>query len=347
MQTPLIAITMGDPAGIGPEIIIKALDCQQVLDTCRPLIVGDRRVLEAVAQDLGKSFSLKTIHRIPGNEKEKESAYLYESSRLPVDQVLPGQSNPLWGESTLKYIHQAARWALKGQVAAVVTGPISKGVIRNIRPTFTGHTEFLARQSLTRSFGMMLVGERLKVSLVTTHLPLKKAIRGLSIRKILEVIELTYDTLVGRFGIPHPRIAIAGLNPHAGEQGAFGKEEETIILPAVKATQEKGIPSSGPYPPDTLFFWAAQGHFDAVVALYHDQGLIPLKLLHFENAVNITMGLPFIRTSVDHGTAFDIAGKGLANPASLIAAITLAAQFSRRKTLAGLKGAELSIGRTG
>lgn len=334
MQTPLIAITMGDPAGIGPEIIIKALDCQQIFDICRLLIVGDRRVLEATALGLGKSFSLKTIQRLPGNEEEKESACLYESSRLPVDQVLPGQSNPLWGEATLKYIQQAARWALKGQVSAVVTGPISKGVIRTIRPTFTGHTEFLARQSRTRSFGMMLAGERLKVSLATIHLPLKKAIRGLSTRKILEVIELTYDTLIDRFGIPHPRIAIAGLNPHAGEQGAFGQEEETIILPAIKAAQEKGIPASGPYPPDTLFFWAAQGHFEAVVALYHDQGLIPLKLLHFENAVNITMGLPFIRTSVDHGTAFDIAGKGMANPDSLIAAITLAAQFSRRKALA-------------
>ncbi|MFH0787542.1 MAG: 4-hydroxythreonine-4-phosphate dehydrogenase PdxA, partial [Pseudomonadota bacterium] len=331
MKKPLIAITMGDPAGVGPEIIIKALDQPQILRACRPLIVGDRQILLTTARRLGKSFFLKSIRRLDQAEGIKEPAYLFEASELPADDVIPGQPNPLWGDPALKYVRLAAGWALKGQVEAMVTGPVSKEVIRHIRPSFTGHTEFLARLSQTKSFGMMLAGDRLRVSLVTIHLSLKKALRVLNTPKILQTIELTHQTMTRWFGVKGPRIAVAGLNPHAGEQGAFGSEEETIILPAVKTGQDQGKLVSGPYPPDTLFYRAAQGHFDAVVSLYHDQGLIPLKLLHFENAVNITMGLPFIRTSVDHGTAFDIAGKGLAKPDSLIAAVCLAAQFSRKE----------------
>ena len=256
---------------------------------------------------------------------------MYEASSLPVDQVIPGRPDPQWGAPALEYIRLAARAALKGQVAAMVTCPISKEIIRHKRPSFTGHTEFLARQSKTRSFGMMLAGQRLKVSLVTIHLSLKKALRVLDREKILRTIELTHQTLTNWFGMKDPHIAVAGLNPHAGEQGAFGSEEEMIIAPAIQEAQGLGMNVSGPYPPDTLFYWAAQGRYDAVVALYHDQGLIPLKLLHFDNAVNITMGLPFIRTSVDHGTAFDIAGKGIANPDSLTQAILLAVAFAGRK----------------
>ena len=331
MQKPLIAITMGDPAGIGPEIILKALDDPRVEKACRLLIFGDRQILESTARRLGKSFSINSIHRLDRAESYQESVGLYEASCLPGDQVIPGRPEPEWGAAALEYIRLAGRAALKGQVEAMVTCPISKEMIRRLRPSFTGHTEFLARQSKTRSFGMMLAGQRLKVSLVTIHLSLKKALRVLDTPKILRTIELTHQTLTGRFGIKNPRIAVAGLNPHAGEQGAFGSEEEVIITPAIQAAQGQGMHVSGPYPPDTLFYWAAQGRYDAVVALYHDQGLIPLKLLHFDNAVNITMGLPFIRTSVDHGTAFDIAGKGIANPDSLTQAILLAVAFSGRK----------------
>jgi 4-hydroxythreonine-4-phosphate dehydrogenase len=285
--------------------------------------------LEA-AWRLGLPFDLKSIRRFSQiNHNQEDPAFLFEASHLPAETVLPGHPNPHLGGAVLKYIRLAARWALKGQVEAMVTAPISKEVIRQNRPSFTGHTEFLARQSKTKLFGMMLAGERLKVSLVTIHLPLKKALRVLNTQKILNTIKLTHHTLTVGFGVKEPRLAVAGLNPHAGEQGAFGSEEETMILPAVQAGKALGIPVSGPYPPDSLFYRAAQGEFEAVVALYHDQGLIPLKLLHFENAVNITMGLPFIRTSVDHGTAFDIAGKGLANPDSLIAAIRLAARFAQ------------------
>jgi 4-hydroxythreonine-4-phosphate dehydrogenase len=331
MKKPLIAVTMGDPAGIGPEIILKALDDPRIKKVCRLLIFGDREVLESTARRLGKSFSIDLIRRLDRTEGYQETVALYEASSLPVDQVIPGRPDSQWGAPALEYIRLAARAALKGQVAAMVTCPISKEIIRHRRPSFTGHTEFLARQSKTRSFGMMLAGKRLKVGLVTIHLSLKKALRVLDREKILRTIELTDQTLASWFGVKDPHIAVAGLNPHAGEQGAFGSEEEMMITPAIQAAQGQGIHVSGPYPPDTLFYWAAQGRYDAVVALYHDQGLIPLKLLHFDNAVNITMGLPFIRTSVDHGTAFDIAGKGIANPDSLTQAILLAVSFAGRK----------------
>jgi 4-hydroxythreonine-4-phosphate dehydrogenase len=333
MKKPLIAITMGDPAGIGPEIIIKALNHPRILQTCCPLVIGDRKILEKTAQRMGKAYPLKSIPGIDQIEEYYESGYLVEASDLPADQVIPGQPDTRWGPPALEYIRLAAEWALNRKVAAMVTCPISKEIIRHVVPSFTGHTEFLARQARTRSFGMMLAGERLKVSLATVHLSLKKALRVLNSARILLTIELSHRTLTRWFGVKEPRIAVAGLNPHAGEQGAFGSEEETIVLPAVQAAQRKGIQATGPYPPDTLFYWAAQGRYDAVVALYHDQGLIPLKLLHFDKAVNITMGLPFIRTSVDHGTAFDIAGRGIANPDSLIAAVGMAVRFSRRKEL--------------
>jgi 4-hydroxythreonine-4-phosphate dehydrogenase len=301
------------------------------------LIFGDRQVLESTARRLGKPFSIASVQGFNPTESRRTrdwagSSVLYEASRLPADQVIPGHPDPRWGAAVLEYIRLAARSALMGQVAAVVTCPVSKELIRSFRPSFTGHTEFLARQSKTRSFGMMLAGKRLKVSLVTMHLPLKKALRVLDPEKILRTIELTHQTLTERFGLTDPRIAVAGLNPHAGEKGAFGLEEEKIVAPAIRKAQSRGLSVSGPHPPDTLFYWAAQGRYGAVVALYHDQGLIPLKLLHFDNAVNITMGLPFIRTSVDHGTAFDIAGKGLANPDSLIQAVLLAVAFSGRKS---------------
>jgi 4-hydroxythreonine-4-phosphate dehydrogenase len=255
---------------------------------------------------------------------------LFEASRLPANQVKPGRPEGRWGKAALDYIRQGAQWALEKQVQALVTCPVSKEAIRETAPDFTGHTEFLAALAGTKRFGMMLAGKRLKVSLVTIHCSLRETLRRLKTAGILETIELTHETLTRRFGITDPILAVAGLNPHAGEGGAFGSEEETIVAPAVRRAAQQGLRVSGPHPPDTLFYWAARGRYDAVVALYHDQGLIPLKLLHFDNAVNLTMGLPFIRTSVDHGTAFDIAGQGLARPDSLLAALRLAADFIRR-----------------
>jgi 4-hydroxythreonine-4-phosphate dehydrogenase len=328
---PLIAITMGDPAGVGPEIILKALASGGLPKKPVYVVIGDRGVLEKTGRRLEAGRPLTSIRSIEETVGREEGFFIFEASRLPADQVKPGRSDERWGKAALAYLRTGAQWALENQVQALVTGPISKEVIRRTEPGFTGHTEFFAALSKTRRFGMMLAGKRLKVSLVTIHCSMRETLRRLKTKAILETIELTHRTLTRWFGLADPAIAVAGLNPHAGERGAFGTEEETIIAPAVQKASEEGLRVSGPHPPDTLFYWAARGRYDAVVALYHDQGLIPLKLLHFDNAVNLTMGLPFIRTSVDHGTAFDIAGRGTANPDSLLAALHLAADFIRRK----------------
>jgi 4-hydroxythreonine-4-phosphate dehydrogenase len=330
---PIIAITLGDPAGVGPEIVLKALNSGALSKKNRYLVIGDRKVLAKTARLLDWEFPANTVGSIVEAQNRTEDFLLFEASRLPAGQVKPGRPEGRWGKAALDYIRLGAQWTLEKQVQAVVTCPVSKEVIRETDPGFTGHTELLADLAGTRRFGMMLAGKRLKVSLVTIHCSLRETLRRLKTAAILETIELTHETLTRRFGIADPTIAVAGLNPHAGEGGAFGREEETIVAPAVQQACRLGLRVSGPHPPDTLFYWAARGRYDAVVALYHDQGLIPLKLLYFDNAVNLTMGLPFIRTSVDHGTAFDIAGKGLAKPDSLLAAIRLAADFSRREPL--------------
>jgi 4-hydroxythreonine-4-phosphate dehydrogenase len=330
---PMIVVTMGDPAGVGPEIILKALASGRLPQKPRYLVVGDRGVLDRTARQLEMELPLISVKSVAEAAERDEGFFLYEASRLPASQVKPGRPAGRWGKAAVDYILLGAQWALGKQVQALVTCPISKEVIRETSPDFTGHTEFLAGMAGTKRFGMMLAGKRLKVSLVTIHCSLRETLRRLKTAAILETIELTHETLTRRFGLKDPAIAAAGLNPHAGEGGAFGAEERTIIEPALEQARSRGMRVSGPHPPDTLFYWAARGRYDAVVALYHDQGLIPLKLLHFDNAVNLTMGLPFIRTSVDHGTAFDIAGKGLAKPDSLVAAIRLAADFIRRKPL--------------
>ena len=329
---PIIAITMGDPAGVGPEIILKALGSGALPKKNRYLVIGDSKVLEKTARRLDWEFPLNTVGSVTEAQSRAEDLLLFEASRLPAGQVKPGRPEGRWGKAALDYVRLGAQWALEKQVQALVTCPVSKEVIRETDPGFTGHTEFLATLAGTKSFGMMLAGKRLKVSLVTIHCSLRETLRRLKTAAILETIELTHETLTRRFGLAGPTIAVAGLNPHAGEGGAFGSEEEIIVAPAVHRASQQGLQVSGPHPPDTLFYWAARGRYDAVVALYHDQGLIPLKLLHFDDAVNLTMGLPFIRTSVDHGTAFDIAGQGLAKPDSLLAAIKLAADFIRRDT---------------
>ena len=329
-QRPLIAVTMGDPAGVGPEIILKALHSGTLPKKNQYVIIGDRKIFEKTGRRLGMACPLAALGSIAEAPSRTENLLLFEASRLPAGQVKPGRPEGRWGQAALDYVRLGAQWALEKQVQALVTGPISKEVIQRTDPGFIGHTEFLAGFSGTRRYGMMLAGPRLKVSLVTIHCSMKETLRRLKTNTILETLSLTHQTLIQWFGLPDPVIAVAGLNPHAGEKGAFGIEEETIIAPAVQQAVKQGIRASGPHPPDTLFYWAARGRYEAVVALYHDQGLIPLKLLHFDNAVNLTMGLPFIRTSVDHGTAFDIAGKGLARPDSLLAAIRLAAEFIRR-----------------
>ena len=337
-RKPIIAITMGDPRGIGPEVVAKALAQRTLQQICVPLVLGDLELLSRTVE--GLSLGLKVtavdeglIKELPNLLLEGPSGVLpvFPLSRLSMEKS-PGEIPPEESSrASFAYIEKAAAMALRGEVAAMATAPVSKEAIARCGIPFRGHTEYLAEISGTREFVMMLAGERLKVSLVTTHLPLREVAGLLREEKILSVIEITGKGLQECYQIRSPRIAVTALNPHAGEGGLFGKEEY-IISQAIQRARKEGWFVSGPWPADSLFHRAEQGEFDAVVCMYHDQGLIPLKLLHFDSAVNVTLGLPFIRTSADHGVAYDIAGKGLANARSMEEAIRLAALMAERKS---------------
>ena len=325
---PLIGITMGDPVGIGPEIIVKALGEPAVWEVCSPLILGDPGVMEKVLTLLSSPLRVKSVMEFHQETQTERAVNLLPLSQLKEGQFSYGKPNRETGSAMVTYIKEAVRLSLQGRLAGMVTCPINKAAMALAGYTYPGHTELLAEETSTKEYAMMLAGERLKVVLVTIHISLQEVPGALSPHKIDVCIRLTHDSLKKFFGIKKPKIAVAALNPHAGEEGLFGKEEARMIAPAVQKASVAGINVFGPFPPDTLFYYAAKGDFDAVVCMYHDQGLIPLKLLHFEDAVNVTLGLPIIRTSVDHGTAYDIAGTGKANPKSLINAIRMAAQMA-------------------
>jgi 4-hydroxythreonine-4-phosphate dehydrogenase len=326
---------MGDPVGIGPEIILLALGDPSVYRTCKPCVFGDVRRLEFARQSLGSRLALE-----PVNEPE---AGMYRYGRVDLIHH-PGldRKKTAWGRPTVEtgramvgYITAAVDMAKAGRIAAVVTCPINKSAMRMAGFPYDGHTELLAEKTGADRFAMMLAGKRLRVVLVTVHAPLRDVPSSLTSEKILDTIKIAAHGLSTRFGIKAPRIAVAGLNPHAGEGGMFGNEEENIIFPAVQQAKREGFDVHGPLPPDTLFYHAANGRYDVVVCMYHDQGLIPFKMIHFTDGVNTTLGLPIIRTSVDHGTAYDIAGTGSADPGSLAAAITMAAEQAVYKRAAG------------
>jgi 4-hydroxythreonine-4-phosphate dehydrogenase len=323
---PIIGITMGDPVGIGPEIILLSLCKPSIYNVCRPLVIGDIQILDAVKKCVRSKLHIKSVKDPEEGIYKFGSIDLLNLSEIVPDKVLWGNPTVETGRAMIRYIKAAADLATKGRIAAMVTCPINKAAVRIAGCHYNGHTELLAERTGSKFFAMMLAGNRLRVVLVTIHVPLKEVPSLLSEEKVLLTIKLTCQTLQERFGLKTPRIAVAGLNPHAGEGGMFGDEEKTIITPAIHAARNQGFDVTGALPPDTVFYQAANGHYDAVVSMYHDQGLIPFKLIHFNDGVNITLGLPIIRTSVDHGTAYDIAGTGTANPGSLIAAITMAAQ---------------------
>jgi len=332
-----IGITMGCPVGIGPEIILRFIAERQGHEHYLPLVIGDLRVLKRCADELQinvdiipwKSGDPGVRGVIQVCEPDSSTGY-----RLEAGNVQWGKPNKDTGHAAVAYISEAVRLIEQGVLAAMVTCPIAKYAIHLAGYKFPGHTEMLASLCQTKNYGMMMAGESLKVSLVTIHTPLAKVPEQLDREEIIRIIKLTGMTLLRDLGIANPRIAVAGLNPHSGESGLFGHEEDQVIGPAVSASVSEQWEVNGPLPPDTVFKMALDGKFDAVVAMYHDQGLIPFKLVHFEDGVNITMGLPIIRTSVDHGTAYDIAGKGSASYSSLEAAFVMAAQIigNRKKT---------------
>jgi 4-hydroxythreonine-4-phosphate dehydrogenase len=323
---PIIAITMGDPVGVGPEIVCQALSNPSIYRECRPLVIGDAGVLKSASAIVGKSFQFEEI-ATPGQGIYRPGTMdIVPESRLDASALVPGAPTKKTGRAMVEYIFKAIDWAMSGEVLAVVTGPIHKGAMNAAGFDYQGHTEIFAERTNTKKFVMMLAGDRLKVTLVTIHMAISRVPAALTREKVLTTIEITHDALKRRFGIDRPRIFVAGLNPHAGEDGLFGDEEATIIAPAIKDAKEAGINATGPHPADTLFFHAVKGGCDAVVCMYHDQGLIPFKLIHFQDGVNTTLGLPVIRTSVDHGTAYDIAWTGKADCLSLEAAIRMAAR---------------------
>lgn len=331
-KKPLIGITMGDPLGIGPEILVKALHGHGLHRLCIPVVLGDPDILQTAISRFSVPLTLNPIDDPQQGKEDPGVLNLMPLSGLELNMSAPPSMTPAIGKAMADYIHMAVDLAMAGRIDAMVTGPITKTGLKMAGSSFHGHTELIAHQTGTRKFAMMLAGNTLKVVLVTIHMPLARVPESLTREKILETIRLTDTALKTRFNVTTPRLAVAGLNPHAGEQGLFGSEEQQMIIPAVQAARDEGIDIQGPLPPDTVFNHAIRTGCDAVVCMYHDQGLIPFKLIHFKDGVNITLGLPVIRTSVDHGTAYDIAWKGQADPASMVAAVKTAVFQARNRT---------------
>ena len=345
-----LAITMGDPGGVGPEIISKALTYSEVRNHCYPLVIGDAHIMEEALSLLNLPLKLKIIKSPDESKPAKGSIEVVDvilphpcptdSRRAPflkggiksgIVKVGMGRfekckPTPEGGKACVSYIKKAVEFALSKKVDGIVTAPISKEALKMAGFKWPGHTEMLADLTNTKDYTMMLIGKPLRVILVTIHTALKNVPDLITKSKVLKTIRLAKKAC-DMLNIRNPRIAVAGLNPHAGEAGIFGDEEIKKIIPAVKEATKEGIPVSGPYPPDTIFHKAYKGDVDIVVCMHHDQGLIPLKMIAFDKGVNVTIGLPFVRTSPDHGTAYDIAWKGVANPSSMIEAIKLAARL--------------------
>lgn len=320
-----IAITMGDACGIGPEIIAKLFADPAPLP--RALVLGDEGILKRAIQILSLPLQLCVIDSPEDFQATPDTINVIPFSHLPED--LPfGQLDARAGKAAYDYIRAGIDLALQKRIRAVVTAPINKEAMRLADIHYPGHTEILADFSGTKDFAMMLMNDDLRVILVTIHVSLRQALEQVTMESELRTLRLAHQAMT-QLGIARPRIAVAGLNPHAGEHGMFGSEDEAIIRPAIQQAQAEGIDVSGPWPGDTVFMNARKGQFDVVVAQYHDQGLIPVKYLGVEEGVNITVGLPFVRTSVDHGTAFDIAGTGKASHASLRVAVEQAAMLTK------------------
>ena len=331
---PTIGITMGDPAGIGAEIIVKALAGSDLLQRARVLVFGFSEQIAYTIDFLERELSFHRDHHEDIRRYDLPLVVLdYDELNMPV--VLERGPSRQGGVASFRFCEDAIDAARGGLIDALVTAPISKTswVLGGFKK-YPGHTELLAERCKTRYVAMMFVAPMLKVVLATTHLPLMEVRNRFTIGCVFNPIELADRALREWFGIPRPRLGVAGLNPHAGEGGALGEEEGRIITPAILMAKEAGIRVSGPYPADTIFLKALEGRLDCVVAMYHDQGLIPVKLLAWKDAVNLTLGLPIIRTSPAHGTAFDIAGKNKADPSSMIAAIRLAIDLAEKKAAA-------------
>jgi 4-hydroxythreonine-4-phosphate dehydrogenase len=326
-QLPLIAVTMGDPSGVGPEVIVKALARTDVTGICRPVVIGDRGRIELAARICGIAPDIRSIDEPAEATSDVGVVNVIEVGSVPPD-LAWGAVSAIGGEAAYRYIERAARLASDRAVQAICTAPLNKEALHAAGHIFPGHTELLAHLTGTAEVSMMLEAPGLRVVHVTTHIGIIDAIARIEPGLVARTIRRADDTL-RRSGIAAPRLAVCGINPHAGENGLFGHGEEADkIVPAVEAVRAEGIDAVGPLPADTLFFRARRGDFDCVVAMYHDQGHGPVKVLGLEAGVNITLGLPVVRTSVDHGTAFDIAGTGVADEQSMVEALRQAVRLA-------------------
>jgi 4-hydroxythreonine-4-phosphate dehydrogenase len=338
---PIIGITMGDPASIGPEIAVKALLEKKIHDICRPLLVGDAKVFEQIISMLSLKASVNAVDKVTDAKFELGIVDVLDLKNVEPGKLVFGEISAMCGEASFQAVKKVIALALANEIDATVTGPINKKSINLAGHHFAGHTEIYAHYTGTKKYAMLLVEENMKVIHVSTHVSLRQACDLVKKDRILEVIDLLQNGMK-QLGETNLKIGVAGLNPHAGDSGLFGTEDDLEILPAVEEARCLGYDVEGPVPPDTLFAKASTGAYGGVVAMYHDQGHIPFKLAGFKwkaakkmmdsvKGVNITMGLPIIRTSVDHGTAFEIAGKGIASPDAMVLAIESAVQLSKNK----------------
>ncbi|WP_253205636.1 4-hydroxythreonine-4-phosphate dehydrogenase PdxA [Clostridium estertheticum] len=327
MNKPIIGITMGDAAGVGPEIIMKTLKYEEIYENCRPIVIGDAKMLIRANEIVKSSLEVNIITDINDALFKYGKVDCIDLNLLPSD--LPfGEVSASAGNAAFQYLKKAIEFANEDKIDAICTAPLNKEALHKGGHNYPGHTEILAELTGTKEFAMMLSSPKLKVIHVTTHMGMIDAVKSINKERVYKVICMAADVLK-KAGNPNPRIAVCGVNPHAGENGLFGYgEEEREILPAVKRAELEGIIVNGPIPADTVFYRTLKGEFDIVVVMYHDQGHIPVKVLGFANGVNITVGLPKIRTSVDHGTAFDIAGKGIADEQSMIEAMRQAIELA-------------------
>lgn len=341
-KKPILGITMGDPASIGPEITVKALSDPAIYEKCSPIIIGDAAVMEAAVGIVGKNVKINAVSDVKEAKFEFGTIDVYDMKLVDMDKLERGVVSAMAGNAAFQYVKKVIELAMNHEVDATVTNALNKEAMNLADHHYSGHTEIYAEYTGTKKYTMMLAHENLRVVHVSTHVSLREACDRVKKDRVLEVIRIA-DQACKELGIKEPKIGVAGLNPHSGENGMFGREEIEEITPAIEAAKGEGIIVDGPVPPDTVFSKARGGWYDIVVAMYHDQGHIPLKVVGFVYnqaeqkwdavaGVNITLGLPIIRASVDHGTAFDQAGKGVANELSLINAMDYAIRMSEGRT---------------
>jgi 4-hydroxythreonine-4-phosphate dehydrogenase len=343
-EKPIIGITMGDPAGIGPEVLVKTVTNKKVTNICHPLVFGSYQIIFSAAKKFLKKTTIRKIVWAEDVRNSKDSINVLACTKLDHARIKTGKITRLSGRMAADSVFCATQFALSDQIDAMVTAPLSKKGLHLAGYDFPGHTELLAYLTATRNYAMMFVPvhspqstvhsplsrEKYRIALVTTHIPLSEISRTLTAKMIFQKLKLIQESFPRYFGIDKPKIGVCALNPHCGEEGIFGTEEKKIIIPAIQAAQKKGIKAYGPFSADTIFSPQVSKNFDCILAMYHDQGLIPLKMRGLGEAVNVTIGLPIIRTSPDFGTALNIAGKGIADPKGMINAIILAAEMVRK-----------------